>query len=241
MTQYNIQVSEDNNFLAIDASDLITQKIKSFLNQKDRVKVALCGGSTPKAAYSLLGNKNLDWSRVDLFLGDERWVSQDSKDSNCHLLNNSLFLKGYPSLKASFYSVSTIELLSPKVSAKEYEKVIKEKVSGTPPTFDLILLGLGDDGHTASLFPGSETLFDRVNLIAVGEGKGHKWITFTSKLISSAKDVVFLVSGTSKKIALKRLLDQNESWERTPAKLVKPNSEIIVLTDNEAYSPDWIL
>ncbi len=237
MTQYNIQVSKDKNFLAIEASDLITQKIQSSLNQKDRVKVALCGGSTPKAAYLLLGKKNIDWSRVDLFLGDERWVSHESKDSNCHLLNNSLFQKGNPSLKASFYGVSTIELLSPEVSAKEYEKVLIENVSGTPPKFDLILLGLGDDGHTASLFPGSEALLERDNLIAVGEGKGHKRITFTSTLLSSAEKVVFLVSGASKKIALKRLLDQNESWERTPAKLVEPNTEIIVLTDKEAYSP----
>ena len=236
MTQYNIQVSEDKNSLAIDASELITQKIQSSLNQKDRVKVSLCGGSTHKAAYSLLGKKNIDWSRVDIFLGDERWVSQESKDSNCYLLNNSLFLKGNPSLKASFYGVTTTKLLSPEVSAKEYEKLLKEHVSGTPPKFDMILLGLGDDGHTASLFPGSEALFERDDLIAVGEGKGHKRITFTSTLLSSAKEVVFLISGASKQIALKRLLDQNESWERTPAKLVKPNSEIIVLTDKEAYS-----
>ncbi len=237
MTQYNIQVSEDKNILAIDASDLITQRIQSSLNQKDRVKVALCGGSTPKAAYSLLGKKNIDWSRVDLFLGDERWVSKESKDSNCHLLNNSLFLKGNLSLKASFYGVSTIELLSPEVSAKEYEKVLKENVSGNPPKFDLVLLGLGDDGHTASLFPGSEASYERDDLIAVGEGKGNKRITFTSTLLSSAKEVVFLVSGASKQIALKRLLDENESWERTPAKLVQTKNEIIILTDKEAYFP----
>ena len=88
----HIKVSEDKDSLAMDASELITQKIQSSLSQEDRVKIALCGGSTPKATYSLLGKKNLDWSRVDLFLGDERWVSQESKDSNCHLLNNSLFL-----------------------------------------------------------------------------------------------------------------------------------------------------
>ena len=237
MTQYNIKVSEDKNFLAIEAADLITQKIQSSLNQKDRVKVALCGGSTPKAAYSLLGKKNIDWNRVDLFLGDERWVSEESKESNCHLLNNSLFLKGNPSLQASFYGVSTIELLSPEVSAKEYEKVLIENVSGTPPKFDLILLGLGDDGHTASLFPGSEALFERDNLITVGAGKGHKRITFTSKILNASKEVIFLVSGSSKQIALKRLLDQTEAWERTPAKLVDNNTEIIVLTDKEAYYP----
>ena len=235
MTKYEIQVSEDKSSLALAASDLITQVIESTLKNKTRAKIALCGGSTPKAAYSLLGTKNIDWMNVDLFLGDERWVDNESQDSNCFLLKNSLFKEGNPSLEASFFSVSTVELASPEDSAKDYEKTLKNNLDGDPPKFDLILLGLGDDGHTASLFPGSDALFERDSLITVGEGKGHKRITFTSKLLSSADNVVFLISGSAKQTALKRLLDQSESWERTPAKLVSPNSEIIVLADKDAY------
>ncbi len=235
MTKYEIKVSEDKSSLAQAASDLIAQIIESTLKNKMKAKIALCGGSTPKAAYTLLGKKNLEWTNVDLFLGDERWVDNESKDSNCFLLNNSLFKEGNPSLKASFFSVSTVELASPENSAKDYETILKNNLDGDPPKFDLILLGLGDDGHTASLFPGSEALFERDKLITVGEGKGHKRITFTSKLLSSAGSVVFLISGSSKQTALKRLLDQSESWERTPAKLVSPNSDIIVLADKDAY------
>ena len=235
MTKYEIQVSEDKNSLAQAASDLIAQIVESTLKIKNKAKIAFCGGSTPKAAYSLLGKKNIDWMNVDLFLGDERWVDNESQDSNCFLLNNSLFKEGNPSLQASFFSVSTVELVSPEESAKDYEKILKNNLDGDPPKFDLILLGLGDDGHTASLFPGSDALFERDSLITVGEGKGNKRITFTSKLLSSADNVVFLVSGSAKKTALKRLLDQSESWERTPAKLVSPNSEIIVLADKDAY------
>ena len=235
MTKYVIHVSEDKSSLAHAASDLIAQIIESILKNKSRAKIALCGGSTPKAAYSLLGKKNIEWTNVDFFLGDERWVNNASKDSNCFLLNNSLFKEGNPSLEASFFRVSTVELLSPEESAKDYEKILKKNLVGNPPRFDLILLGLGDDGHTASLFPGSDALFERDKLITVGEGKGHKRITFTSKLLSSADNVVFLISGSAKQTALKRLLDQSESWERTPAKLVAPNSEIIVLADKEAY------
>ena len=234
--EYDVQVSEDANSLAIAASDLIAQIIESTLRNKPRVKIALCGGTTPKAAYSLLGKKNLEWTKVDLFLGDERWVDNQSQDSNCFLLNHSLFQEGNPSLKASFYSVSTIELPSPEASAKDYEGIINKNVEGDPPKFDLILLGLGDDGHTASLFPGSDALFVRENLITVGRGKGHQRITFTSKLLNSTDNVVFLISGSSKRIALKRLLDQSESWERTPAKLVTNSSKIIVLADKNAYS-----
>ena len=235
MTKYEIQVSEDKSSLALAASDLITQVIESTLKNKTRAKIALCGGSTPKAAYSLLGTKNIDWMNVDLFLGDERWVDNKSLDSNSFLLNNSLFKEGNSSLEASFFAVSTVDLSSPDESAKSYETILKNKFDGDPPKFDLILLGLGDDGHTASLFPGSDALFERDRLITVGEGKGHKRITFTSKLLSSADKVVFLISGSAKQKALKRLLDQSEPWERTPAKLVSPNSEIIVLADKDAY------
>ena len=235
MTKYEIQVLEDKSSLALAASDLITQIIESTLKNKTRAKIALCGGSTPKAAYSLLGKKNIDWVNVDLFLGDERWVDNKSIDSNCFLLNNSLFKEGNPSLEASFFAVSTVDLSSPDESAKSYETILKNKLDGDPPKFDLILLGLGDDGHTASLFPGSDALFERDSLVTFGEGKGHKRITFTSKLLSAADNVVFLISGSAKQTALKRLLDPSESWERTPAKLVAPNSEIIVLADKDAY------
>jgi len=235
MTKYEIQVSEDKNSLAQTASDVIAEIVESTLKIKSKVKIALCGGTTPKATYSILGKKNLEWTYVDFFLGDERWVDNESQDSNCFLLNNSLFKEGNPSLEASFFSVSTVELGSPEDSAKDYEKILRNNVDGDPPKFDLILLGLGDDGHTASLFPGSDALFERDSLITVGEGKGHKRITFTSKLLSSADNVVFLISGSSKQTALKRLLDQSESWERTPAKLVSPSSEIIVLADKDAY------
>ena len=235
MTKYEIKVSDDKSSLAYAASNLIAHIIESTLKIKGKAKIALCGGSTPMAAYSLLGKKNLEWINVDLFLGDERWVDTESPDSNCFLLNNSLFKEGNPSLEASFFRVSTIDFSSPEKSAKDYETTLRNNFEGDLPKFDLILLGLGDDGHTASLFPYSDALFERNTLITVGEGKGHKRITFTSKLLSSANNVVFLISGSSKRTALKRLLDKSESWERTPAKLVSPNSEIIVLADKDAY------
>ena len=110
-------------------------------------------------------------------------------------LNHSLFKEGNPSLEASFFSVSTIELSSPEESAKDYSRIIKKNLDGDPPRFDLILLGLGDDGHTASLFPGTDALYVRDDLITVGVGKGHHRITFTSELLNSTDNVVFLISG----------------------------------------------
>ena len=102
------------------------------------------------------------------------------------------------------------------------------------PCFDLILLGLGEDGHTASLFPGTQSLNVRNSLATVSKGKAIERITLTASVLSSASKVIFLVSGEGKQTALKRLLDPNESYERTPAKLVNPDSEIVLLVDKAA-------
>jgi 6-phosphogluconolactonase len=98
----------------------------------------------------------------------------------------------------------------------------------------VILLGLGDDGHTASLFPGSGALAERVRSVAVGEGKGLPRITLTAPVLSAARQVIFLVSGAGKRQALERLLDPQEPVERTPARLVQPRGEVLILADAEA-------
>jgi 6-phosphogluconolactonase len=98
----------------------------------------------------------------------------------------------------------------------------------------VILLGLGDDGHTASLFPGSAALAERGRSVVVGEGKGLPRITLTAPVLSAARQVIFLVSGTGKRQALERLLDPQEPVERTPARLVQPRGEVLILADAAA-------
>ena len=230
---YKLDLSITPEALAKNASNVISEQIKISLSESDRAKIVLSGGSTPFATYKLLGLESLPWENVDVFLGDERWVDPESELSNALMLRNSLLLNS-PGSKACFHPVPTTAYSSPEESAVAYEDILKQKYLNKFPFFDLMLLGLGDDGHTASLFPESDSLKVDDKLTTVGRGKGQERITFTYPLLSSAKKIIFLVSGNTKKTALKRLLDPNEDPSRTPAKLVKTNSDILILADKES-------
>ena len=230
MNNYRIEKFSNKDELEHASSKIISTHINNCLTQKDRIQISLCGGSTPFNTYKILSNEKIEWEKVDVFLGDERWVDLNNESSNALMIRNSLLLNS-PGSKASFYSVPTTELSSPEESADAYEKILKKYCLGDPPSFDLILLGLGEDGHTASLFPYSPSLNINNRFTAVGHGKGHERITLTHKILSSAKKIIFLISGSSKQTALKRLLDPLESSDRTPAKLVRSEKEILVLAD----------
>ena len=235
MTTYKLQSHSDKTSLTESAANIIVDIIVNTLKEKQNCKVALSGGTTPSNVYKLLSTKDIDWQRVDVFLGDERWVDSNDPLSNSLMIKNTL-LSNYPGSKANFYSIPTTSFPNPKLSAEAFEKKLQENFSEKPPQFDLVLLGLGEDGHTASLFPNSNSLkvFDR--LCTVSEGNGQSRITLTSPVLSSGKNVIFLVSGSSKQVAIKRLIDPNESSNRTPAKLVQPSSEIIVLADEPSLA-----
>ena len=233
MINYNLEILKNKDHLAIRASELIISIINSELAKKSRIQIALSGGSTPSVVYQLLSKAEISWNKVDVFLGDERWVGLDQESSNSLMIRKTL-LSNTPGSQACFHVVPTTELLTPESSAEYFESLLEQKCQGSPPIFDLILLGLGDDGHTASLFPYTKSLEVLDKWTTVSLGNGQKRITLTSPVISASRNVLFLVSGSSKKQALKRLLDPDESSERTPAKLIKPSSKISVLVDEDA-------
>ncbi|AAP99888.1 MULTISPECIES: 6-phosphogluconolactonase [Prochlorococcus] len=233
MTVFNIHRAKDQVTLAQLTSEYVSKTIIAELKTKERFQIALSGGSTPCMAYSLLREENLPWNLVDVVLGDERWVSHQDESSNALMLRRTLMASG-PGAKACFHPIPTTELNTPEDSVSEFSKVINHLCEGDPPRFDLILLGLGEDGHTASLFPNSQSLYVKGAYATIGQGKGQQRISLTAEVLCSAAKVIFLVSGESKQIALKRLLDPLESFERTPARLVKPDSEVIIFTDEAA-------
>jgi 6-phosphogluconolactonase len=232
MSSYKLTIVESPEKLAQQAAQVLAAQIDLVLGSRDRAHIALAGGTTPAATYRLLGEEHLPWERVDVWLGDERWVAADDPASNLGLLKTSL-LASPLAAGANLHPVPT-DLASPPLGAAAYGQQIMQFCVGSPPRLDLILLGLGDDGHTASLFPGTHATVVTDEWVTVSEGKGMARITMTAPLLSAARKVVFLVSGSPKREALRRLLDPEESPQRTPARLVQPDTEVIVLADQAA-------
>jgi 6-phosphogluconolactonase len=232
MTRYRLIVASSPQDLARQVAEQIAAAIDLALAQRDRAHIALAGGETPKAAYTRLGQEHLPWNRVDVLLGDERWVDAADPASNARMLQETL-LAQEPARQACFHPVPT-DRATPAESAEAYADLVARVCAGNPPRFDLILLGLGDDGHTASLFPGTAAPGVTDQIVTIGEGKGLPRITLTAPVLSAARQVIFLVSGAGKQQALRRLLDPEESSERTPARLVQPEQEVVILVDAAA-------
>ena len=235
MNNYKIIRADDYMDLARRTSQLIASYIDLILDQKERAQIALSGGSTPSETYRLLSKEHLPWNRVDLFLGDERWVDHQDKASNAGMIRRTILSSG-PGSSCKFHPIPTVECLNSTESAKAFSILLEKVCIGKPPIFDLILLGLGDDGHTASLFPNSDSLIVKDRWTCIGNANGHDRISLTAPVLSSARKIIFLVSGSSKRTALQRLIDPDESSNRTPAKLVKSKSEIIIMTDTDVFS-----
>ena len=231
-TRYRLVVAETASELALQTAQALASELDLVLAQRDRAQLALAGGETPKAAYRLLGQQHLPWDRVDVLLGDERWVPGDDPSSNARMVRETLMAQA-PGSKACLHAVPT-QLASPEQGAAAYAELLQQLCGNFPPVLDVVLLGLGDDGHTASLFPGTAApgVLDRS--VTLGEGKGLPRVTLTAPTLSGARRGLFLVSGAGKVQALQRLLDPEESPTRTPAKLVQPGNEVLIFADQDA-------
>jgi 6-phosphogluconolactonase len=200
----------------------------------------LSGGRTPVIFYQRLAERDSQssWEKTQLFLVDERFVPLDDKESNYRMLKETLFGK-IPIPQENIHPIPT-EKTSLETSAREYEEDLRRffKVSkGQYPAFDLILLGIGEDGHTASLFPGSEALSERRHLTAavVLDEVRHDRITLTLPVINHAEHVIFFVRGENKAFVLKKIIGGDDP--SLPASMVQPRSgNLLFVIDREASS-----
>ncbi|MDP3976269.1 MAG: 6-phosphogluconolactonase [bacterium] len=177
-------------------------------------RLALSGGSTPGLIYELLSRQNVDWSRVELYQVDERYVSGESGDSNQKMIEQALLSRlPQPPLKWVYFDTS----LSLDEALKKYETQL---VSRETPFFDLVLLGIGTDGHTASLFPETTERQLGDSLVAHTTAKHQSVrdrLTLTYKAIDGSREIFFLVSGESKKNMISELQRNSEMSESYPA------------------------
>ncbi len=204
---------------------------------KKSFSVSLSGGSTPKALYYLLSSSvyrdQIDWTQIEFFWGDERGVPPEHYDSNFRMANE-VMLSALP-VPANRIHRFEAERADVDNVVSDYESKLIE-ILGDPPTFDLVLLGMGSDGHTASLFPQSPALEEKVRwatLNPVGQLGGHRF-TLTYPTLNLAKEVVFLVSGKAKANALQKVLEGEKDPKELPAQGVTGN--ILWMIDDDAAS-----
>ena len=225
------------------AAEEVFRAAEESVKEHGRFTIALSGGSTPKSLYNLLATNAriaLPWDRMFFFWSDERHVGPTDPDSNYRMANEAMLSK-VPVPPGNIFRVPT-ENPDAVAVAQAYEQTILQFFNvktGQVPRFDLILLGLGPDGHTASLFPGTAGLNETSKLVIANwvEKLKTSRISFTFPLINAAECVAFLVSGTDKATVLKTVLEGDGTGEQYPAKLVHPaNGKLIWFVDRAAAS-----
>jgi 6-phosphogluconolactonase len=212
---------------------LIAEKIEAAIQERGQCTIALAGGSTPKPLYERLATKSLPWDNIHVFWGDERYVAPTHPDSNEKMAREAWLNK--VDIPATNIHATPTGAGNPVLDAEKYNQELQSFFQVQPgeiPVFDLILLGMGDDGHTASLFPRTEALKVRDRLVTVGNKNGDLRLTFTVPLINQARCVIFLVAGESKQPALEQIFAPEADENQYPARLIKPQGELFWLLSN---------
>jgi 6-phosphogluconolactonase len=239
MTTPNVHVSPDPATLAIAVADWL---LRLALDKAGPFSLCLSGGSTPKALYRLLAQPpyrdRFPWYRTDLFWGDERFVPPDDERSNYRMVREAL-LDHVPIPPSNIHAVPT-QGSDPHAAAAAYQRDLRgfygaDRLDPERPLFDVNLLGLGPDGHTASLFPDTEVLEDRTDWVAAVIGaKAEARITLTYPVLESSRQAAFLVAGAEKAAILDRLMLGDQSL---PAARLQPTGALWLFRDAAAGGP----
>jgi 6-phosphogluconolactonase len=243
--QREVLILPDAGAVAWRAAEEFLKCVAEPVAQKGSFTVALAGGSTPRSLYALLSDDStfrskVPWDKLHFFFGDERHVPPDSPDSNFRMANEALFSKGL--VKPEQITRIKGEYFDTERASLEYEQVLRAYFrlkDGEYPRFDLVLLGMGDEGHTLSLFPGTRALH-ATNRIVVRNWVGKLFterITLTAPAANEASRVIFLVTRSDKAPALKAVLEGPYEPEQLPAQLIQPvNGKLLWLVDQAAGS-----
>jgi 6-phosphogluconolactonase len=234
-------VCEDVDALNREAAARFVRRSEDAVATRGRFTVALSGGSTPRSLYELLAcapwRKRIAWTATHVFWGDERCVPPDHRDSNYRMAYQAL-LAHVPIPVENVHRMRGEIEPSAAAEACEYDvRAAFDLAPGKPPRFDLILLGLGDDGHTASLFPGTVALIEQGHWVVANwvEKLNAYRLTLTPPVLNAAHEVIFLVAGAGKAGILSQVLHGERRPDRYPAQVVQPTQGILVwLVDRAA-------
>ncbi|MFH6604279.1 6-phosphogluconolactonase [Maribacter algicola] len=211
-----------------EVADAFSKYLIAFVENRKEVHIALSGGSTPKIVFDTLAKHytdQTDWAKVYLYWGDERCVTPEDDASNFKMTKEHLLSKlNIP--KGNIYRIKGEN--RPEYEARRYSKVLSNALPKRRevPRFDLVILGMGDDGHTASIFPYEIDLWysKKYCEVATHPDSGQKRITITGQVINNAQEVAFLVTGENKAVKLGEIIDKKGRFKDYPASLVNPRS-----------------
>lgn len=240
-----VQILADAAAIARRAAERIIESAAAAVKERGVFTISLAGGSTPKTLYTLLATdpafkSKMPWDKTQFFFGDERHVPPDDSESNFRMANESMLSK--LSLKPEQVLRIKAEYEDAEKAAKEYEQTLRSsfKLSdGQLPRFDVLLLGMGDEGHTLSLFPGTKALHDNGRLVMsnwVGKFFTTR-ITTTAPVASNSALVIFMITKADKALALKAVLEGPYEPEQLPSQLIQPKKgKLLWLLDPTAAS-----
>ncbi|MEM9213561.1 MAG: 6-phosphogluconolactonase [Cyanobacteria bacterium P01_F01_bin.150] len=238
MSRRRIEILSDKAAIVERSRQIVCDIIQDSIATQGRCTMALAGGSTPKPLYEALAKESIDWSKLHIFWGDERYVAPDHPDSNERMARSAWL--NHVSIPANNIHPMPTGMDDPAIAADAYEKELKDffQVEADHfPVLDLVLLGMGDDGHTASLFPNTPALEVRDRWVTVGNKQDSIRITLTIPLLNHAKTTIFLVSGANKNTALQNVLAPSSSSidsKMFPSRFIQPPGNLWWLLDQAA-------
>ena len=237
----DIRVFNDQEKLFDSVAKAIVEEANINIKSGGIFSIALSGGNTPSALYTLLGDKyreQVQWESVHIFWGDERFVPKEHSKSNYQMAFKTLLSK-VPIPKENIHRIQT-ENRTPADSAKDYEGQIKDFFKSRVVLFDLVLLGVGEDGHTASLFP-NEPLLEKKgswveSVTAPEQYEISNRVTLTLNALNLSRKIFFIVSGKGKREIVKKVLQEYKTNKRTyPSSRMNPVEELVWFLDEDAY------
>lgn len=247
LSKPHLEILDDKHALAERAAELLTQTVSAAAAERGkyagRTSVALAGGTTPRLLYQLLSHRpwhqRIPWDRIQWIVGDERVVPPDHEDSNFRMVYENLFDPA--GVREDHHFRVMTELPTPQAAAADYMKRLQAALgitpgSGTTPSLDLMLLGMGSDGHTASLFPHTDALREREKIVLANwVEKLDSWrITVTPPVLEGAKRILVLVSGEDKAKALFQVLKGEWNPEEYPAQILRDLPSVAWIVDKAA-------